>query len=75
MQNGTGRTFYVGRQKADAARFFQGRCYEIVIVTSRLLPDDSDGNYLKIEGYLAHKWGLSGSLPSGHPYKISAPTL
>ena len=26
----------------------------------------------KIEGYLAHKWGLSGYLPSNHPYKISS---
>ena len=29
----------------------------------------------KIEGYLAHKWGLVASLPSGHPYKSAAPTL
>ena len=27
----------------------------------------------KAEGYLAHKWGLTGSLPSGHPYKNIAP--
>jgi len=27
----------------------------------------------KIEGYLAHKWGLVANLPSGHPYKSSAP--
>jgi len=27
----------------------------------------------KTEGYLAHKWGLSGDLPSGHPYKSAAP--
>lgn len=27
----------------------------------------------KIEGYLAHRWGLEGSLPNGHPYKNSAP--
>ena len=26
-----------------------------------------------IEGYLAHKWGLVGNLPSNHPYKVSAP--
>ena len=25
------------------------------------------------EGYLAWKWGLQGNLPSGHPYKNSAP--
>lgn len=27
----------------------------------------------KLEGYLAHKWGLQGSLPSNHPYKNSPP--
>ena len=27
-----------------------------------------------IEGYLAWKWGLQGSLPGGHTYKGSAPT-
>ena len=29
----------------------------------------------KAEGYLAHKWGLTGLLPSGHPYKSSPPTV
>lgn len=27
----------------------------------------------KVEGYLANKWGLQGSLPSDHPYKNTAP--
>ena len=27
----------------------------------------------KVEGYLAWKWGLEGSLPSSHPYKYRAP--
>jgi hypothetical protein len=27
----------------------------------------------KLEGYLAWKWGLQGTLPVGHPYKASAP--
>ena len=27
----------------------------------------------KAEGYLAHKWGLTSSLPASHPYKSSAP--
>ena len=30
-------------------------------------------NFQKAEGYLAHKWGLEGSLPVGHPYKSVAP--
>ena len=30
-------------------------------------------DFQKAEGYLAHKWGLEGNLPAGHPYKSSAP--
>ena len=35
--------------------------------------DVSQSNSDKIEGYLAHKWGLTADLPSAHPYKTSAP--
>ena len=27
----------------------------------------------KLEGYLAHKWGLTANLPSDHPYKTAVP--
>ena len=37
------------------------------------LSADTFGRQL-IEGYLAHKWGLTTNLPVGHPYKITAPT-
>jgi hypothetical protein len=30
-------------------------------------------NRQKIEGYLAHKWGLTANLPAGHPYKTTPP--
>ena len=30
-------------------------------------------DFQKAEGYLAHKWGLAGNLPVGHPYKSVAP--
>ena len=30
-------------------------------------------NRQKLEGYLAHKWGLAADLPNDHPYKNSAP--
>uniref|UniRef100_A0A6C0LIU9 Sialate O-acetylesterase domain-containing protein n=1 Tax=viral metagenome TaxID=1070528 RepID=A0A6C0LIU9_9ZZZZ len=39
------------------------------IFTENLTQANSD----KIEGYLAHKWGLFDQLPSNHPYKASAP--
>ena len=29
----------------------------------------------KIEGYLAHKWGVTYKLISGHPYTASAPNF
>lgn len=29
----------------------------------------------KVEGYLAHKWSLTSSLPSGHPYKGNPPYI
>lgn len=27
----------------------------------------------RLEGYLAHRWGLTGNLPGGHPYKTTPP--
>ena len=33
----------------------------------------SESNRQKVEGYLAHKWGLTANLPSAHPYKTEAP--
>jgi hypothetical protein len=40
-----------------------------VIITSALTQQDQE----KIEGYLAHKWGLTANLPAGHPYKTTPP--
>jgi len=31
-------------------------------------------NHEKIEGYLAHKWGVAGLLPSSHTYKTNRPS-
>jgi hypothetical protein len=33
----------------------------------------SDLNRSKLEGYLAHKWGLKANLPSNHPYRYASP--
>jgi hypothetical protein len=44
---------------------------ELLIFQNRLaLPDQR-----KIEGFLAHKWGLTGDLESSHPHKTSAPSF
>ena len=43
---------------------------EVVLTHSTMVNDDRQ----KLEGYLAHKWGLTASLPLDHPYKTTAPT-
>ena len=54
--------------EGSPAQFFPGDFCEAIV-----LADDSDR--LRCEGYLAHKWGLEGELPSGHPYKAAPPTV
>ena len=38
-----------------------------------VLSNNSAADRLKIEGYLAHKWGLKDNLPGGHSYRLSPP--
>jgi hypothetical protein len=49
--------------------YYQGMMYEVMIFNPGLSIDRRQ----KIEGYLAYKWGLSGNLDAGHPYKASPP--
>jgi hypothetical protein len=48
---------------------WRGNCSEIIIGDTALSSNDRQ----KIEGYLAHKWGLTANLPANHPYKSSPP--
>jgi hypothetical protein len=34
----------------------------------------SDADWQRLQGYAAHKWDMTASLPAGHPYKSAAPT-
>jgi hypothetical protein len=49
---------------------FTGYVSEFIAIRSIL----SDANRQKLEGYLAHKWGLTANLPNDHPYKTVGPT-
>jgi hypothetical protein len=49
---------------------FKGYIGEVVAYPSILLVSARQ----RVEGYLAWKWGLQGSLANGHPYKDSPPT-
>ena len=48
---------------------------EISLNLSPTNPLLSQGVRHKVEGYLAHKWGLAGSLPSTHTYKNTKPAF
>lgn len=55
---------------SDGGVMFQNTSVgEFIIVNGTVRADDRT----KLEGYLAHKWGLVGDLPAAHPYRESAP--
>ena len=57
-----------------ASEKFDGRVAEFFVVGA--LPGTGGTNisdFEKAEGYLAHKWGLTGNLPSDHPFKNVSP--
>jgi len=49
--------------------FYNGMLYEILIYNPGLSIDRRQ----KVEGYLAHKWGVATQMMAGHPYKTAAP--
>ena len=51
------------------SRAWNGYCGELIVLAS---PQDSAIRN-RLEGYLAHKWGLTANLPADHPYKVNPP--
>jgi hypothetical protein len=62
----------LGRAISGYSSFFLVGMIAEVVVSSN---DSSTSERQLIEGYLAHKWGLTANLPNDHPYKTAAPTL
>ena len=69
--HGNWGNFHIGAFGGQYAENPNGDVAEIIAISSALSTSDR----AKIEGYLAHKWGMTASLPSNHPYKSTAPTL
>lgn len=59
--------FYLFANRSEN-RFPEGKIAEVI-----LLDNTNDLTRQKVEGYLAHKWGLAANLPSNHTYKVSFP--
>jgi hypothetical protein len=60
----------LGRDLVGTSLDFTGDICEVLIFNTQ--PDTLDRQ--KLEGYLAHKWGLTANLPGDHPYKTVGPT-
>ncbi len=54
-----------GRTSTNTDLRFVGEIYELILVDGAL----PEADRWKMEGYLAHKWGIEGRLPSDHPYR------
>lgn len=63
--------FSIGFDRSGSGnRGWRGDIFEIVLLAT------ADATLRKIiEGYLAHKWGLTGNLPAGHPYIEDPPYI
>ena len=59
----------IGANQGGNADYLDGNIAEFIILDET----SSATTISKIEGYLAHKWGLSGALASAHPYKLGTP--
>ncbi|MDG1089712.1 MAG: hypothetical protein P8P37_02455 [Candidatus Marinimicrobia bacterium] len=60
----------IGRDREANNYHFDGDYGELLIFNTAL----SDADIEKIEGYLAHKWGLEGELPNDHGWKSTPPS-
>jgi hypothetical protein len=59
----------LGRDLRGNEYNFTGDICEVLVFNTQ--PDTLDRQ--KLEGYLAHKWGLGANLPNDHPYKTVGP--
>ena len=62
-------TSYVTLSSAFMSRNFIGNIAEFLYYPGGVTSSQRQ----TIEGYLAHKWGLTASLPAGHPFKTIKP--
>ena len=64
-------TQHIGFRGANNTAYWSGDIDEIIVTSAYL----DTFEIQRIEGYLAHKWGLTANLPNDHPYRWMPPTL
>jgi hypothetical protein len=68
--NSSDYNMFIG-SRTGTVLFFDGIYGEVIIIAGAISVSDRQ----KVEGYLAHKWGLEANLPVSHPYKSASPTV
>ena len=63
--NTTAGVWYLGRRQQAATGSVTSHLFEMIQYNTVLTTTQRQ----QVEGYLAQKWGLTGSLPSTHPFK------
>jgi hypothetical protein len=53
----------------NGSEYWSGPIAEVVVLSQTMTTADRQ----RVEGYLAHKWGLTANLPAGHPYTTTPP--
>jgi hypothetical protein len=61
------RPFILGHRSVAERGSFVGQVAEVLVFSGCL----SKAELLRLEGRLAHKWGLAAALPSDHPHKTA----
>lgn len=71
----TGNNIFVQQVIGNAIngnyRPFNGTIGEVIVYPTSITTEFRQ----QLEGYLAHKWGVTANLPLGHPYKDAAPSI
>jgi len=58
--------YVIGR---GGSNYSDGRFCEYIVLRRNATTTERQ----KLEGYLAHKWGLTANLPNDHPFKVNPP--
>ena len=61
---------FVGQANQSVDNNWDGLLGELLITT-----DTTEATRQRVEGYLAHRWGMAANLPANHPYRNAPPTL
>ena len=67
--------FVIGALNTSAAQVFEGFIPEMCMYTFATRGSMVENTRERAEGYMAHKFGLTSSLPASHPYKYGPPRI